>query len=122
MTFFNGRKVSWDKNIKKIQGKSKMYSGHLSQIYYVKIERNVVKAYSGSRYPGVPPGVVTVSIVPLSVVRSLDIPKSAILACSASFSRMLEDFMSLWTIGGLQPLCRYSNPAILSKKLKRITN
>ena len=41
---------------------------------------------------------------PLSVARSLDIPKSAILACSVSFNRMFEDFMSLWTIGGLQPM------------------
>jgi len=25
----------------------------------------------------------------------------------------LDDFKSLWTIGGLQPLCRYSKPASL---------
>jgi len=26
---------------------------------------------------------------------------------------MLDDFKSLWTIGGLQPLCKYSKPASL---------
>ena len=92
-------------------------SGHLcslSRIYYVKIEI-VVKTYSGSKYPGVPAGIVDIK-APLSVARSLDIPKSAILACIVSFSRMLEDFMSLWIIGGLHPLCRYSNPAQLIKQ------
>ena len=62
-----------------------------------------------------PAGTVD-SKAPLSVSRYLDIPKSAIFACSFSFNRMLDDFRSLWTIGGLHPLCRYSNPEILNKK------
>ena len=85
----------------------------------IKILRNAINTYSGSRYSGVPAGTVDMK-APLSVARSLDIPKSAILACWVSVNRILEDFMSLWTIGGLQPMCRYSNPTQLSKK--RLTN
>lgn len=44
-------------------------------------------------------------------MKALDNPKSAIFACNFSFNKMLEVFRSLWIIGGLQPLCRYSSPA-----------
>ena len=66
--------------------------------------------YSGSTYPNVPAGRVD-TWESFSVAKALDSPKSAILACMCSFNKMLEGFKSLWIIGGLQPLCRYSNPA-----------
>ena len=69
-----------------------------------------LNAYSGSRYPNVPAGRVD-TWESLSVAKALDSPKSAILACMCSFNKMLEGFKSICIIGGLQPLCRYSNPA-----------
>lgn len=45
-----------------------------------------------------------------SVAKDFDSPKSANLACNFSFNKMFVDFTSLWTIGGLQPLCKYSKP------------
>ena len=73
-----------------------------------------LNAYSGSRYPNVPAGRVD-TWESLSVAKALDSPKSAILACMCSFNKMLEGFKSLCIIGGLQPLCRYSNPATPSE-------
>ena len=69
-----------------------------------------LNTYSGSRYPNVPAGRVD-TWESLSLAKALDSPKSAILACMCSFNKMLDGFKSLWIIGGLQPLCRYSSPA-----------
>ena len=69
-----------------------------------------LNTYSGSTYPNVPAGRVD-TCESLSVAKALDSPKSANLACMCSFNKMLEGFKSLWIIGGLQPSCRYSNPA-----------
>ena len=43
--------------------------------------------------------------------KTLETPKSAILASKLSFKRMFAVLTSLCIIGGLQPWCKYSNPA-----------
>ena len=68
-----------------------------------------LETYSGSRYPKVPARLVE-TWESFSVAKALDNPKSAIFASMFSFNKMLDVFKSLWIIGGLQPLCRYSNP------------
>ena len=52
-----------------------------------------------------------------SVGKILDRLKSASLALKFSFNKIFVVFTSLWIIGGLQPLCKYSNPTFHSKKL-----
>lgn len=52
--------------------------------------------------------------MPPSVGKHLDSPKSAILAWKLSVNNMFVVFTSLCTIGGLQPWCKYSNPAFQS--------
>lgn len=69
---------------------------------------NEVGTYSGSRYPGVPTTAVD-TWVSDSKGMILDIPKSPTLACSFSFSKMFAVLTSLWIMGGLQPLCKYSS-------------
>lgn len=64
------------------------------------------RSYSGSMYPGVPARPVDIEGALLSIEKALDNPKSAIFACMFSVNKTLEGFRSLWTMGGLQPLCR----------------
>nr|PNR62611.1 hypothetical protein PHYPA_001035 [Physcomitrium patens] len=70
------------------------------------------KAYSGSRYPGVPFTTVVICVTSsCPMVLSFESPKSATLASSLFVSRMLVLFTSRWMIGGEHLSCRYSNPA-----------
>ena len=77
------------------------------------IFKKVINTYSGSRYPGVPDIAVEKLLpdkqFPFSGVKHLDNPKSATLACNFSSNKMLAVLTSLWIIGGLQPLCKYSS-------------
>ena len=72
---------------------------------------------NGSRYPGVPTTFVE-TWVPPSPGKTLDRPKSASLAWKFSSNKMFVDFTSRWIIGGLQPLCKYSNPGQLKPNFR----
>lgn len=65
--------------------------------------------YSGSRYPGVPATTVETWDSP-PTGKDLESPKSASLAFNWSSNNMFVVFISLCTIGGVHPECKYSNP------------
>ena len=67
------------------------------------------KTYSGSRYPGVPATTVD-TCVSFPVGNDIESPKSASLAWKCWSRSMFVDLISLWTIGGLHPVCKYSKP------------
>ena len=65
--------------------------------------------HSGSRYPGVP-ATTDDTYVSFPMGKDLESPKSANLAWNCWSKSMLVVLISLWTIGGLHPVCKYSNP------------
>lgn len=70
-------------------------------------------AYSGSRYPRVPAGIVAVCVL-VPLLKALVRPKSDNFASRSEVSRMFPVFTSLWIKGGLQDLCRYSSPKCMN--------
>lgn len=70
----------------------------------------IIFTHSGSRYPGVPTTTVDTCVSPSSG-KALDNPKSESLGYNFSFNKIFVVLTSLWMMGGLQPLCKYSNPA-----------
>lgn len=72
-----------------------------------------IETNSGSRYPGVPVATVKTCVAP-SVGIHLERPTLAIFAWKLPVNNMFVVFTSVWTTGGLQPWCRYSNPAFES--------
>lgn len=85
----------------------------------VEISSHMLETYSGSRYPLVPITVVDTSLLS-SVGKTFERPKSAIFASKFSANKILAVFTSLWTIGGLQPWCKYSSPARQPKEFTKI--
>ena len=93
---------------------------HATSLWSVRFLFNLFNLkYSRSRYPTLPTIAVD-AWPPFSSGMILDNLKSVTFACSFSSNKMLEVLTSLWIIGSLQPLCKYSNAYAVSTTIRSL--